>query len=590
MLNLGNRRVALLMVVIVFAVASCVRDTLKETNNGSAIDFRMATQTRASESTASDIVTFYVTAQMDGFEKNYFTDVPYIRGVNDVFLSSEPYYWPASGELNFYAYTPSLDSFGSDVQLEFDPDSRKIRNFVTASTFKDQIDFLVANQSASKADGAVGVELCFEHKLSQIEVHAKNANSAYRYSIKGVMIGGMASEGDFNFSPARGEEDWIIDEQAEPVSVYEIYDNVNEIGTFARNIMGVDGNAMLIPQQLTPWDPATGKGAYIAVYAQIKTAQGAMVYPRPTEGVVSEGYDWLVVPIDTKWEAGYKYVYTLDFSNGAGTDLNGVRVLGDKIHFSVDEILWNTTTTVQTTAADFVGTWEIVLCESFRTYKEGVEVDPNWPPYDRYDTDVELSHTSKVPSDMRRTRVLNENQVQIYPGIGNYWENTLGFKIQDGYLYITANVGGQIVENKYLVIDYSKDSFTMYSGEWKSDYYMEKIYYYQKVSDNEDGTIDGKWELVRGTLFNGAYYPNKYPSRFDISTVNPRLNSFEVENNTVKFDSVPEETAQLANMSFVLDSNTYEFTDVKTSTMLLKYYPYENDTSNVCYLYYKRID
>lgn len=90
------------------------------------------------------------------------------------------------------------------------------------------------------------------------------------------------------------------------------------LGAEAATMMGTaNNNAMLLPQQLVAWASATDKtnnanGAYIALKIQITTKDGARVYPAKGD------YDWAAVAIDTNWEAGKKYVYTLDFSNGAG--------------------------------------------------------------------------------------------------------------------------------------------------------------------------------------------------------------------------------------------------------------------------------
>ena len=86
-----------------------------------------------------------------------------------------------------------------------------------------------------------------------------------------------------------------------------------------KSLMGTGGSAMLIPQQLTAWDaagdkPNANKGAYLAVKLQITTKAGARVYPAEVVG----DYDWAAVPVNTNWEAGKKYVYTLDFTSGAG--------------------------------------------------------------------------------------------------------------------------------------------------------------------------------------------------------------------------------------------------------------------------------
>lgn len=112
-------------------------------------------------------------------------------------------------------------------------------------------------------------------------------------------------------------------------------------------------NAMLLPQQLVAWTSATdptnnANGAYIALKIQITTKDGARVYPAKGD------YDWAAVAIGTNWEAGKKYVYTLDFSNGAGkvdpekkkpvdpTDpFNpGEDILGKPIKFTVTVTPW----------------------------------------------------------------------------------------------------------------------------------------------------------------------------------------------------------------------------------------------------------
>ena len=591
MLNSGIRRFALCAVIAILAFASCVGDTLKETNNGSAIDFRVAAMTRASETTAANIETFYVTARIPGVENNYFTSVPYMRSSSDVFVSSEPYFWPVAGELQFYAYAPALDNFGSAASLTMNSANQKVSDFVTSSYFEDQMDFVVASKVSTKQQGGTGVELQFEHKLSQIEVHAKNSNLGYKYKIAGVKIGGMASKGDFNFSAGNGEPEWVIDTESDPVEVYETYADAKELGPLATNIMGPNGNAMLIPQQLTPWDPTTREGAYIAVYAQIKTAEGAVVYPRPDAySPITNAYDWLVVPIDTEWQSGSRYIYTLDFSIGAGTDFNGVKVLGDEIRFELDNLSWTNTSTVQTTAADFIGTWDVVLSESWRQYKQGTTINPDWPPYDLYDTEEELSAPGKVPQEMRRTRVLSEDVVQLFPGIDG-WQTSVGFKIQDGYLYITSYTpSGEPQETKYLIIDYSKDSFTMQSEDELRDYYMQKVYYFKKVSDNEVGPVSGKWKLERGMYFSGVYNPFQNKTEpdgsVDISSIDTRLLYPEItvdENGNGSFDGG---AVAILNNQFDMDSTTYSFTDVRTSTMLVKF----DYGSSVGYLYYSRVE
>lgn len=125
-------------------------------------------------------------------------------------------------------------------------------------------------------------------------------------------------------------------------------------GTAASIMAEEDDNAMLIPQQLTAWTPDTdktntNKGAYLAVKVNITTKDGARVYPVASVGE----YDWVAVAVDTNWQPGQKYVYTLDFSNGAGkVDPEkpmpgpedpfkpGEDVLGSAIKFTVTVTPW----------------------------------------------------------------------------------------------------------------------------------------------------------------------------------------------------------------------------------------------------------
>ena len=490
MLNRVINRFVLSLGLAALVCASCVKDTVWEINEGTAIDFRVAGVTKAQESQSADIDVFYVSARSDGHQNNYFTDVPYMRAGNDMFISSMPYYWPGTSQLHFFVYTPSLDDFGQDAELAIGAGSQKIRNFTIASDLGAQKDFLVAEATGSKESQATGVELNFEHKLAQIEVHAKNSNPGYAISIRGVKIGGMPSKADFDFNPAAGFTEWIVDENSDPLEVYELYSVEKELTSFPQSIMGSEGNAMLIPQQLEPWDRTTGQGAYIAVFAHIETADGALVFPRPdSPAFYADYYEWLLVPIDTKWEAGSKYVYTLDFSRGAGMDETGTDVLGGEITFSIKELRWAEQSTIESTAANFIGSWQITHVESFRDYKPGETVDPNWPEYDLYDTPEEFEDRNKVPTEMIRTRIFDENTLYLFPGVSGY-QTKCSFKIQGGYLYITSTVGGVEDTGAYMIRDYSEDSFVIISENELSSYYLKKIYYYKKCEEDFELLLD----------------------------------------------------------------------------------------------------
>lgn len=321
------------------ALASCAKDSVKEVNNGHAIDFRVATQTRATETTTANLSTFYVTA-IDAKGSNYFTNAAFTK-IEEYFSSSPAYYWPGDGsDLEFYAYAPAAETLGATATI--DNTAKTLSGFSPAAQFADQKDFVTATATGNKTNETSGVALTFDHQLTQIEVKARNANDAYVYKIKGVRIAQPVSKADFDFTTKQ----WTPSTEK---AIYQVqYSNEITLNTYGQCIMETEGdNAMLIPQQLVAWDAEndktnTAKGAYLSVYAQVETAEGARVYPN----VDGMDYAWLAVPVDTKWEASYKYVYTLDFTNGAGYSdpldgpETGGTVLGGAIKFTMDVNPW----------------------------------------------------------------------------------------------------------------------------------------------------------------------------------------------------------------------------------------------------------
>ena len=294
------------------ALASCSKDEPVSTNHGNAIDFRAAMQTRATATTTANIAKFFVTA-FDKNGANYFSDAEFTKD-GSFFTSTPSYYWPSDGsELSFVAYSPSKDELGGTLTLS--KDSKTLVDFSPAAAIADQKDFITAAATGSKSNESSGVALTFAHQLAQIELKAKNANEGYVFKVQGVRIGKPVSKGTFDF----GTSAWTLGTDKTNCAVtYE--GSEKTLTATAVSIMAKDGdNAMLLPQELTAWDSENDKtndaeGAYLAVKVQITTKDGYRVFPAASVGE----YDWVAVAIGTKWDAGKKYIYTLDFTNGAG--------------------------------------------------------------------------------------------------------------------------------------------------------------------------------------------------------------------------------------------------------------------------------
>lgn len=337
------------MAMAAMLIASCSSDDVVSTNTGRAIDFRTSVGTRGAETTTDNITKFWVTA-IDGKNANYFSKQEFTK--DGAFFTSSPlYYWPA-GTLNFFAYSPSEKDLGATVTIT--NAIKTFANFSPAADIANQKDFVIATASGTRKDNAPnGVELTFAHQLSQIEIKAKNTNTGYIYEVVGVRIGKPVSKGTFTFTDSK----WDLTPTTDKTN-YEVEYATNPITLTkdATTMMGTaNGNAMLLPQQLTAWAPEgdrgdktnTNNGAYIALKIQITTKDGARVYPAK-----GRDYDWAAVAIGTKWKAGNKYVYTLDFSKGAGkvdpektvdpTDpfKPGEDILGGPIKFKVTVTDW----------------------------------------------------------------------------------------------------------------------------------------------------------------------------------------------------------------------------------------------------------
>ncbi len=322
--------------VAAFAFTSCTEDEPIEINNGKAISFRPSLGTRASEVTNANISDINVTALLG--DSPFFNDLTFSKGEDGFFTSTPEYNWPGdNSSLSFYAYSPSNP--GGDVSIT--TNSKVMTGFSPASDIASQVDFITATSSGNKEKNeATGVPLTFDHRLSQIEILAKTDNEAYTFHVSGIRVGEAVSKADFDFST----EAWTLGTDK---AIYtDTYATPIQLGSAPVSINGDGGSLMLIPQQLTAWDPENdasnaAKGAYIAIKLQINTVAGAQVYPFPSEGDCS----WAAIPISTNWEPGKKYVYTLDLTHGAGyvdpKDPDpGKPVLGGPIKFTVTVTDW----------------------------------------------------------------------------------------------------------------------------------------------------------------------------------------------------------------------------------------------------------
>lgn len=378
----------LIFTAALLALAACNKDDIKEINRGQAIDFRMPL-TKATEYTTADIKNFKVTA----FTKNgnlYFENVTFTKN-GEYFTSEHPYYWPATESLTFYAYNPN----GNDLTgLVVDQTGVNISNYTPSTSISEQLDIIVATATGDKSNEQNGIEIKFQHQLSNIEVRALNTNEAYTFSIKGVRIANVYPTGNLNNG---------LWEETGNLTTYQVDYTQPRTVTKDVSLLGNEGdNAMLIPQYTKAWDvknnpnnslevnvpeatendtegeedgetgdETSGEtggetggeteepyvGSYISILVQInqiiknegENPTTRRVYPAKTD------YAWLAIPVEFKWEPGYKYVYTLNLGTGGGyvdpdqdpnvdiVEKPGDKILGGAMKFDAQQsnLGWN---------------------------------------------------------------------------------------------------------------------------------------------------------------------------------------------------------------------------------------------------------
>lgn len=353
------------------ALASCSNDETLDMGNQKGISFRTVAglNSRVAEVTQSNLKGISVTAFESGADAAYFTDVNYTRdGQTNTFVSNPEYNWLRGKTLNFLALATSADAWTAAKTVTFDKATNTYKTVLTDYTPDTDIskhqDLMIGTASGTENNDAKGLDLTLKHILSQIEVRAKNTNTAYVYSIKGVRIVAVKGTGTYTSTEPTP---WTPKENSK-VKYEVVYDDAKEL-TAEMSVMKAEGdNAMIIPQGVTGWiagsigntaddfDSYTG-GTYISLLLNVKSATGMYIYPA---GSTEEAktYGWAAVSTNnTTWESGKKYIYTLDLSNGCGSvdpvdpgtgvtpdgtkdPEKGDKIFGDPIKFDVTVAGW----------------------------------------------------------------------------------------------------------------------------------------------------------------------------------------------------------------------------------------------------------
>jgi len=302
-------------------------------NKGDLISFRPIVKgvTRAADVNTDNLTSFVVNAKQAGGSISYFDNGVFNKS-GSVFVSESKYYWPASGSLDFYAYSPSGNS-----QVNYS--GYKTFTVTPSTTIADQVDFVfAATMNKSKEDyGASGVPLNFRHTGAKIACYVKNSSTTLKFDVYGWKVGYICPAATFTFSDANTDgnndgsgttltpEQWGNRTDASIGTEYESTFSVNQIGQSGAT--SLDGEMILIPQAITAASGyasasagANLNGTYIAVKLKIRNNDSAGTI------IADDGADgafWAIWPIGGyNWEPGKKYTYTIDLAGGGYYETN----------------------------------------------------------------------------------------------------------------------------------------------------------------------------------------------------------------------------------------------------------------------------
>lgn len=358
----------------VLALAACTKSEVVELNKGNEISLTAVTGknlTKAADGycNSNKPTDFQVWAATQG--KTYFADQKYKQSGTSYIADGAARYWPdGTATVDFFAVK---NHNGTATFTNSGTTALKFADYTVADDVDKQTDFIYAvNKDQGKPSGGAAAPLNFRHALSQIEFRAKNGNKNIRVFIDGVKVVNVKKTGNFtmtaattgNFenhdndvtnetpTPTRtGRGTWTGQDGKATYSVsfteVEVPGNGNAVNlTYPGTAKAFVSNSMyLLPQDVVVWDPnsttpptpaqAAGQDkAYFVVNALIyndKDANPSLTFVKDDNVVLwgdNTSGSWKTKPIavqlpaDMKWEDGFRYLYTFNFTNYGvgGTD------------------------------------------------------------------------------------------------------------------------------------------------------------------------------------------------------------------------------------------------------------------------------
>ena len=322
------------MAAAAIALSSCSSEETTDVAKSSTITFRtnVGLNSRGAELTSDNLQEMWVSAFYQSNGKSYFDDQKFTKETGtgtSTFIPESPQYWQEGRTYKFVAISPEKTTW--PVTPTITKDQVTCADFAPATTITEQKDLIIgAVDATSKNHDTEGVALTLNHILSQIKIQVKSDNEHIVYRIKGIRIVNVEKDkGTLTYSTTDNQATWDLNGGQKVTYSYTfpqpiILDGKTN-GVKEAVLTGENGGAMIIPQDITPWDgnkvtdqASYNGGTYISLLLNVKAVKGTgYMYPAGAQGENSYGWVAVAVP-NNKWEIGNKYIYTLDMSTGCG--------------------------------------------------------------------------------------------------------------------------------------------------------------------------------------------------------------------------------------------------------------------------------
>ena len=213
------------------------------------------------------------------------------------------YYWPFTGKISFLAIHPSTVAPST---TGWDATNKKPQATIADYTISDAnktVDLMFANNEGARRSDAL--PMVFYHALSQIQFRVRtneDYSSDVTFTLNSITINNIDLSGDLAY--ANGAFTWSDNAaQTESWPYYATAAVVNYQATDAAADLYGDANVM-IPQAANEDDPLTTdvlEGTTLTINYTMEQTSSAAITGEVTVGAAQV------------WEAGKKYIYTLNF-------------------------------------------------------------------------------------------------------------------------------------------------------------------------------------------------------------------------------------------------------------------------------------